>query len=787
MSSTPEIPEIPEIPKTEQMPLLALRGLVVFPHMLIHFDVGRDKSVKALEEAVSRGMPVFAVAQKDALNPNPEPEDVFKVGTVSRIKQVLKLPNNSVRVLIEGSHRATLTSVDSTEPIINVTVKPSPDKHRRMSEQRKQAMMRHAVDLFEDYVELAPRALPEILLSVREIEEVGRLADYIAQTLALRLAERQSLIEELNPITRLERIGVILMREIETLHIELQIQMKLRGQLVKNQRDYYLREQLKTIQEELGESEDDPISEAGEYGMKIKKLKLDSASAERLTREVSRLSKLNPHSPDVGVIRTYLDTVLELPWNTLSTDRLDLERAKRILEREHFGLDKVKERVLEFLAVKRLAPSLKGQILCLIGPPGVGKTSVASSVAHAMGRKMARISLGGVRDEADIRGHRKTYVGAMPGRIITGIRQAGSRNPVLLLDEIDKMGNDFRGDPAAALLEVLDSEQNHAFRDHYIEIPFDLSDVLFITTANTTQTIPRALLDRMEIIELTSYTDEEKLQIAKRHLLPKQLKKHGLTAKTFKIHDDAIRELISGYTRESGVRTLERELAALCRKSAHKIASGVSEKIVIKRAGLEELAGVRRFKPDKPLPSAEAGVAAGLAWTRVGGEILHVECGVTAGTGKVELTGNLGDIMKESARAALSYIRSRADTFGLPKDFYKKNDLHVHFPESAIPKDGPSAGITMAAAMVSALTGKPIRNDIAMTGEITIRGRVLSVGGLKEKTMAALRTGIKTVLIPADNEPDLADIDPTVKNALTFITASHMDEVLKATLVTDKK
>lgn len=770
------------IVQTEQMPLLALRGLVVFPHMLIHFDVGRDKAVKALEQAVSRGQSVFVVAQKDSLNTDPDPEDVYQVGTVAHIKQVLKLPNNNVRVLVEGAYRAILGSVISKEPIVTVSVTPCPDKHKRISAQRKQALMRYTVDLFEDYVEMAPRAIPEILLNAREIDEIGHLADYIAQTLALRLAERQALIEEINPISRLEHVGVILMREIEVLQIELQIQMKLRGQLGKNQRDYYLREQLKTIQGELGELGDDPISEAEEYQEKIIRLHLDEQSEERLMREVTRLSKSSPHSPDAGVIRTYLDTCIELPWNTTTTDRFDLERAKKILEREHFGLDKVKERVLEFLAVKRLAPTLKGQILCLVGPPGVGKTSVASSIAHAMGRKLARISLGGVRDEADIRGHRKTYVGAMPGRVIAGMRQAGSRNPVLLLDEIDKMGHDFRGDPSAALLEVLDSEQNHAFRDHYLEIPFDLSDVLFVTTANTTETIPRALLDRMELIELTSYTDEEKLQIAKKHLLPKQLKKHGLNARMLKLHDDAIRELITGYTRESGVRKLERELAALCRKAAHKIAACEAERIVINRSDLEDYVSVRRYKPDRLMPADEAGVATGLAWTSVGGEILHVEVGIVAGSGKVELTGNLGNVMKESAMAALSYIRSRADSLGLPKDFYKKSDIHVHFPESAIPKDGPSAGITMAAAMVSALTGKPVRNDIAMTGEITIRGRVLPIGGLKEKTMAALRTGIKTVLIPADNEPDLANIDPAVKNALTFLTASHMDEVLKATL-----
>ncbi len=764
-----------------QMPLLALRGLVVFPRMLIHFDIGREKSVQALEQAVARGQSVFLVAQRDAHEEDPALEALYKTGTVARIRQVLKLPNDTVRVLVEGGHRAAFIRVISTEPFMVVEVEDCVEKVSRLPQTRREAMLRHAMELFEDYVEMAPRTMSETLLHAREIADVSHMADYIAQTLALRTDERQSLLEEINPTRRLERMGVILLRELEVLRIEHQIQMKLRGQLGKNQRDYYLREQLKTIQGELGE-EDDPVSEADDYRNRIIELMLPHQSEEKLLREVNRFSKMNPHSPELSVTRTYLDTCLELPWNILSNDRVDLKQARRILDNEHFGLEKVKERVLEFLAVKQLSPNLKGQVLCLVGPPGVGKTSIASSIAHAMGRKMARISLGGVRDEADIRGHRKTYVGAMPGRLLNGMRQAGSRNPVLLLDEIDKMGHDFRGDPSAALLEVFDSEQNNTFRDHYLEIPFDLSEVLFVTTANSMETVPRALLDRMEIIELTSYTDEEKLQIAKRHLLPKQITKHGLDGKQLKMTDSAIREVIACYTRESGVRKLERALGALCRKIAHQIADGQITKMTVHPQQVETFLGVPKYRPDRRMKQDEIGVANGLAWTRVGGEILQVEVGIVDGSGKVELTGNLGDVMKESAKAALSYIRSRTKQLNIDPQFRTTKDIHIHFPESAIPKDGPSAGITMAVAMVSALINAPVHCTVAMTGEISLRGRVLPIGGLKEKTMAALRMGIKTVVIPAENEKDLADIDQTVRNALQFVLAEHMDKVLEATI-----
>ncbi|MDR1735646.1 MAG: endopeptidase La, partial [Oscillospiraceae bacterium] len=653
----------------------------------------------------------------------------------------------------------------------------------RVAEKRVEALVRSVRGAFEQYITLAPRLSPEILLNVLASDSPGYLADYIAQSTPIPFTDKQAILEEIHPARRLEKMLSILTRENGILEIEADLQTKVRDQISKNQRDYFLREQMKTIREELGDDEGGGETEADGYREKIVALSLAEETQEKLLHEAGRLSHMNAHSPEYALIRAYLDTALELPWNIQTKDRLDIAAARRILDRDHYGLQKVKERVLEYLAVKRLAPELKGQILCLVGPPGVGKTSVALSVAEALKRKSARLSLGGVRDEADIRGHRKTYIGAMPGRVINAMRQAKSRNAVLLLDEIDKLSSDFRGDPSAALLEVLDPEQNFAFRDHYLEVPFDLSEVLFITTANTTDTIPRALLDRMEVIEITSYTDEEKLQIVKRHLLPKQLKRHGLKKAQLSFTDPALRELIAGYTRESGVRNLEREIAAACRKAAKRIAEGgEQQKRPLAPKDLEPLLGVRKYKPERLRGEDEIGVANGLAWTRVGGELLEVEVGVVDGTGKVELTGNMGDIMKESARAALTYIRSRASALKLDPEFHKNKDMHIHFPESAVPKDGPSAGITMAVAMVSALCGAPVYRNVAMTGEITLRGRVLPIGGLKEKTMAAYRAGIKTVIIPSDNESDLQDIDPTVHSALNFICADHMDTVLKNTV-----
>ena len=623
---------------------------------------------------------------------------------------------------------------------------------------------------------------PDILLSVLSSEDPGYIADYIAQNLPMRTGDKQAILEELRPVRRLERLCQSLRREVEILEMEQELQGKVREQLTRSQRDYVLREQMKVIQQELGEDGAGGDSELAEYRQRIAGAKLPREVADKLNKEVGRLEKQPFGSAEASVIRGYLDTVLELPWGKKTKERVDVAAARKVLDADHFGLDKVKERILEFLAVKQLAPQLRGQILCLVGPPGVGKTSIAMSMARALNRKLARISLGGVHDEAEIRGHRKTYVGAMPGRIIAAVRQAGTCNPLLLLDEIDKLGSDQRGDPASALLEVLDAEQNSTFRDHYLEVPFDLSDVLFITTANTLDTIPRPLLDRMEVIELTSYTDEEKLQIAKRHLLPRERKRHGLRAGQLKLTDDAIREVIRGYTRESGVRILERRLAALCRKAAMRVVSDGVKSVHVTGDNVEEYLGVRRYHPERLPRTEQVGVVNGLAWTSVGGEILEVEAAVVPGTGKVELTGNLGDVMKESAHAALSYIRGRAAALGLPEDFYQKKDIHVHFPEGAVPKDGPSAGIAITTAMVSALTGAPVRREIAMTGEVTLRGRVLPIGGLKEKTMAAYRSGIKTVFLPADNLPDLEDIDPTVRAALRFVPVEQVDTVLAEAL-----
>lgn len=764
-----------------QYPLIALRGMVVFPQMLIHFDVGREKSIKALEAAMAQDQLIFLVTQRDLRTDDPGTDDLYQVGTISRVRQVLRLPGDNVRVLVEGEARARVVDFIQSEPYITAELSSMRRTGTRIPANQVEALIRKVQALFEDYVTMIPRMSPEVLINVNTSSDIGYLADFIAQNIPLNHEVKQTILEEANIFRRLEKVLEILLHENDILEIESDIESRLRERMNKNQRDYFLREKIKTIQSELGES-DDAYSESIEYERRIASMELPAEVREKLLHETARLAKMSSGSPETAVIRTYLDTCLELPWNSYTKDRLDISAARKIMDKDHYGLTKVKERILEFMAVKRLAPELKGQILCLVGPPGVGKTSVAISLAKAMGRKYARLSLGGVRDEADIRGHRKTYIGAMPGRIINALRLAGSKNALLLLDEIDKMGNDFRGDPAAAMLEVLDPEQNHAFRDHYIEAPFDLSDILFVTTANTTDTIPRALLDRMEVIELTSYTDEEKLQIAKRHLIPKQFKRHGLKKSQLSFTDNGIREMISGYTRESGVRLLEREIAAVCRKVAKRIAEGETGKVVLSENRLEEFLKTRRFKPERRRQNDEVGVANGLAWTRVGGELLEVEVGVVEGNGKVELTGNLGDIMKESAKAALTYIRSRSDTLKIEHEFYKTKDMHVHFPEGAIPKDGPSAGITMAVAMVSALTNAPVRMDAAMTGEITLRGRVLPIGGLKEKTMAAYRAGIKTVIIPSENEKDLADIDETVRNALNFVLADHMDKVLESTL-----
>lgn len=767
------------------MPALALRGLTVFPNMLLHFDVGRESSIKALDEAMTSGQTIFLVAQRELAVENPQEGDLYAVGTISNVRQILRLPGDNVRVMVEGVSRGRLRQVVETTPYLSAEVEEIPAETSVKRSARTEALIRQTYELFETYIDLAPKMTPDILLSVLSSEDPGYIADYIAQNLPMRTGDKQAILEELRPVRRLEKLCQNLRREVEILELEQEMQGKVRDQLTRSQRDYVLREQLKVLQHELGEDQQGGDQELYDYRRQIEKAKLPVEVKEKLEKELRRLEKQPFGSAEATVLRNYLDTVLELPWGKKTKERVNVAAARKTLDADHFGLEKVKTRILEFLAVKQLAPQLKGQILCLVGPPGVGKTSIASSVAKAIHRNMARISLGGVHDEAEIRGHRKTYVGAMPGRIIAAIRQAGSCNPLLLLDEIDKLGNDQRGDPASALLEVLDGEQNATFRDHFLEVPFDLSDVLFITTANTLDTIPRPLLDRMEVIELTSYTDEEKLQIAKRHLLPKELKRHGLSRAQLKVSDDAIRSLIRGYTREAGVRVLERQLGALCRKAAMRVVSDGVKSVHITVENLETYLGIPRYHPDRLPRTEQVGVVNGLAWTSVGGEILEVEVGVVPGTGKIELTGNLGDVMKESAHAALTYIRSRAHQLGIDEEFYKTKDIHIHFPEGAVPKDGPSAGIAITTAMVSALTGIPVRRDLAMTGEVTLRGRVLPIGGLKEKTMAAYRNGIRTVLLPADNEKDLEEIDQTVRAGLRFVAVEQVDAVLAEALAVE--
>lgn len=766
-----------EVIKTYHIPTLALRGVTLFPQTLFHFDVGRQKSVKALEQAMTSRQRIFLVTQKDSKIETPGIQDLYHVGTVAKVRQILKISNENLRVLVEGERRAILDEIVSDKPFLTANISELPSPPMECRTKRDLALLRNVQELFVEYTELAPKMTGDILLNVMESRDMAFVSDYIAQNIQLRAEDRQELLEQVDPRRRMLLLSRVLMQEIEVLGLEIGIHSKVKEQIEKNQKDYYLREQLKAISEELGDGEDGQ-NEGRQYLAKIDAAKLPREVDEKLRREAARLSKMQSSSPESGVVRTYLDTCLELPWTKTSKENSDIAKAEQILNADHFGIEKVKSRILEFFAVKELTGGVKGQIICLVGPPGVGKTSVARSIARAMGRDYARLSLGGVRDEADIRGHRRTYIGSMPGRIITALKQAGSRNCLILIDEIDKLGSDMKGDPSSALLEVFDTEQNVAFRDHFIELPFDLSDVLFITTANTLDTIPAPLRDRMEIIELGSYTDEEKLQIAKKHMLPKQLKKHGLKPAALRLSDDVLREVIARYTRESGVRSLERQLARLCRKAAkHMVATGESS-LKITKQNLAEHLGVPRHQLEKMPADAEVGVVNGLAWTSVGGELLEVEAMAVPGTGKIELTGNLGDVMRESAKAAMTYIRSRAEALGVEEEFYRTRDVHVHFPEGAVPKDGPSAGITAATALISVLTGKPVSRLFAMTGEITLRGRVLPIGGLKEKTMAAMRAGVKTVLIPKENEPDLSEIDQQVRGALNFVPVKHMDEVI---------
>lgn len=768
--------------RTEKLPMIALRGLTMFPDVILTFDVEREPSLRALEMSVIGNRDIFLVAQKNVAVDVPEEKDMYSVGVVCRVKQQIRQPQSSIRrVTVEGLYRARAEHMVLTGRAYTADVMPLPDKEERVSEDRIVALVRSCFSMYHDYLSENPEAMTEQLISVLSVNEPGGVANHIAHNVNLNYDEKQSLLEELYPSRRLVRLGKILRRELNILQLERELADATQEQMNQNQREYYLREEMKIIQAELGE--DGQTDDIGEYRRKISALAAPDEIKEKLNKELSRLMKQPFGSSEAAVLRGYLDTCLELPWGKKTTETIDLEKARKLLDDEHFGLEKVKDRVIEYLAVKKLSPNIKGGLICLVGPPGTGKTSIAMSIAKAVNRKLVRVSLGGVHDEAEIRGHRKTYIGSMPGRIINGIIQAKSCNPLMVLDEIDKLGSDYRGDPSAALLEALDGEQNSTFRDNFLEIPFDLSEVFFITTANTLDTIPRALLDRMEIIQLASYTDEEKLQIAKRHLLPKQRKKHGLRANQLRVSDEALREIIRSYTRESGVRTLEREIARLCRRAACDIAEEKCKGVSVKAGGLEPLMGPAKFKPEHLRVRDEVGLVRGLAYTSVGGEVLDVEVAVVDGSGRLELTGNLGDVMKESARAAMTYIRSRAGVLGIEHDFYKTKDIHIHFPEGAVPKDGPSAGITVTIALISALTGAPVRHDVAMTGEITLRGRVLPIGGLREKTMAAMRAGVKTVIIPADNEADLENIDQTVRRALEFVPTDHVDKVLDVALI----
>lgn len=768
--------------RTEKLPMIALRGLTMFPDVILTFDVEREPSLRALEMSVIGNRDIFLVAQKNVAVDVPEEKDMYSVGVVCRVKQQIRQPQSSIRrVTVEGLYRARAEHMVLTGRAYTADVTPLPDKEERVSEDRIVALVRSCFSMYHDYLSENPEAMTEQLISVLSVNEPGGIANHIAHNVNLNYDEKQSLLEELYPSRRLVRLGKILRRELNILQLERELADATQEQMNQNQREYYLREEMKIIQAELGE--DGQTDDIGEYRRKISALAAPDEIKEKLNKELSRLMKQPFGSSEAAVLRGYLDTCLELPWGKKTTETIDLEKARKLLDDEHFGLEKVKDRVIEYLAVKKLSPNIKGGLICLVGPPGTGKTSIAMSIAKAVNRKLVRISLGGVHDEAEIRGHRKTYIGSMPGRIINGIIQAKSCNPLMVLDEIDKLGSDYRGDPSAALLEALDGEQNSTFRDNFLEIPFDLSEVFFITTANTLDTIPRALLDRMEIIQLASYTDEEKLQIAKRHLLPKQRKKHGLRANQLRVSDEALREIIRSYTRESGVRTLEREIARLCRRAACDIAEEKCKGVSVKAGGLEPLMGPAKFKPEHLRVRDEVGLVRGLAYTSVGGEVLDVEAAVVDGSGRLELTGNLGDVMKESARAAMTYIRSRAGVLGIEHDFYKTKDIHIHFPEGAVPKDGPSAGITVTIALISALTGAPVRHDVAMTGEITLRGRVLPIGGLREKTMAAMRAGVKTVIIPADNEADIENIDQTVRRALEFVPTDHVDKVLDVALI----
>ena len=769
-------------PAAREVPLLPLRGMLVFPRMMMHLEVGREKSILAVSDAMGRDRHILLATQKQVDVEQPEPEDIHETGTLAEIKQLVRLPEGNLRVLVEGVSRARILSFVRTDPSHRVRVEELPLSQKDNAAE-VEALVRTVTGLFEQYVKQSRKLGSDALSSLQGLTEPGAIADQIISLLTLKVEEKQALLDAADITERLLRLAEVLQREIEIVELERKISHRVRKQMEKSQREYYLREQLKAIHKELGDGTEDRASEAAELRERIKKADFPPAVAEKAEKEVARLEKMPPTAAESVVVRTYLDWLLALPFTKCTEDHLDLDHAKRVLDEDHFGLEKVKERILEFLAIRQLSTDLRGPILCLVGPPGVGKTSLGKSVARAMERKFVRISLGGVRDEAEIRGHRRTYVGALPGRIIQGMRQAQSANPVFLMDESDKLGVDFRGDPASALLEVLDPEQNRTFSDHYLEVPFDLSSVLFITTANSAHTIPQPLLDRMEVIYLAGYTEEEKVQIARRHLLPKVIGEHGLKPEQLDVSENALRQVIRLYTRESGVRQMERQLAAVCRKVAREVVGGRHKKVRVTVANLRTYLGVPRYHATKAEKRDEVGVAQGLGVTDYGGQLMAVEVTVLKGKGEVMLTGKLGEVMRESAQAGLSYIRSRSERFGVEPDFHERYDLHVHIPEGALPKDGPSAGIAMATAVASALARIPVRHDVAMTGEITLRGKVLGIGGLKEKVLAAHRVGVKTVVLPRDNEKDLEDIPAEIRREMRLVMAGHMDEVLEVALV----
>lgn len=770
----------------EGMPVIPLRGISVFPTMLLHFDVGREKSISALENAMMTNQMVFLITQKNPDTDLPTAEDFFEVGTTARIKQMLRLPGNAIRVLVEGISRGRIREMLQEVPYFRADIEVIDEDESNVDSPKAAALMRTVISQFEEYIENNQKISREILPGIEAIEAPGRLADILTSHMEIKTEDKQEVLAASDVIERLEKVSGFIAREIEIVKIENDISQKVKQKLTENQKEYYLREQIKTIQHELGQ--DESVDEEVEKWLKrLDELKLEPKIHEKIEKEIKRMLRLQSASPDASVLRNYIECILELPWNKSTKDKIDLKKTKKILDDEHYGLEKVKDRIVEYLAVMSLSKNFKGPIICLVGPPGVGKTSIAKSIAASLNRKFVRMSLGGVRDEAEIRGHRRTYVGAIPGRIITSIRDCGVNNPVFLFDEIDKVGSDYRGDPASALLEVLDPEQNKDFKDHFLDVPFDLSKVLFITTANTTDTIPRPLLDRMELINLSSYTEEEKVEIARCHLLPKQIKENGLKPEQINVSEGAIRSVVNYYTREAGVRNLEREIGTVCRKVARKVVEAKpkdkKKSYRITAGNLESYLGKKKAHYDIVEGDNEVGVTTGLAWTAVGGDTLFIETTVMNGSGKLVLTGQLGDVMQESAKAGLSVIRSRIGTLDIDENFYKDKDIHIHIPEGATPKDGPSAGVTMCTSMVSALTGIPVRKDLAMTGEITLRGNVLAVGGIKEKMIAAHRAGVKTVLLPEENLKDLDELPSNVRNAMEFKGMKTIDQVLAEALV----